>query len=112
MAKTATKAATRMTPSKNATPFAGVTLAQPQIDKIDRGIRDLATNYGLKNKLRWTMGNENSSWTFELYNVDETAPLATMTNRSIGGLNRFLTTCGAVVARKYGQTEAKARKTA
>lgn len=109
---------TKMSPSSNATPFAGgVLLSQPIIDKIDRGIKTLAVNYGLNGKLRWQMLNEpngqgQAGWTFQLFHLDQLAkPLVSITNRSISGLNKFLMECGRVIAKQYGQTE-KQRKTA
>ncbi len=64
---------TKMTPSKNSIPFAsGTLLPVPLVTKIDRGLRDLAVNYGLKGRLLpvW-MQDHLQTWNFALYVVED-----------------------------------------
>lgn len=126
----------KMSPSKNPIPFAGAAiLSAPVIQRVDRGIRDLAVNYDLKNRLAWLSihgpnARGETNWTFSLYVLAEPMaanttvvdliasgdlpkPIVTLTNRSIGGMNKFLSQCGSAIAKKYGQTAAtNQRKTA
>ena len=113
------KRPTKMSPTANAIPFqTGVTLTQSIIDRIDRGIKTLAVNYGLKDKLRWMIVNEpngqgQAGWTFQLYHLDQVSkPLVSLTNRSMSGLNKFLIESGKLLAKQYGQQTEKQRKTA
>ncbi len=111
--------ATKMSPSKDTTLFAGSALfALPVIARMDRGIRDLSVNYGLKGKLRLAYICEPNAqgqlgWTYQLWHLDQTTkPLVTITNKSFGGVNKFLNECGRVIVKLYGQMDTKQRKTA
>ncbi len=110
----ATSKPRRMTPTKNATPFAlGTVLPKPIIDKIDRGLKALLVNYGeLKNKLECSMIYSGGIWNFTLIHTDEKKPLVTTKAPSIGGMNKFLTECGRYVAKTYGEVETNVRKRA
>ncbi len=105
--------ATTMSPSKSSVPFAiGTLLTKSITDKLDRGIRDLEVNYGLKGLLTWSMVRTPSGWAFTLLHEDSTKPIVSVHNKGSVGLNTFLTTCGKYIASHYGASATKQRRTA
>lgn len=121
---TTPKKPSTMKPSQSSIPFAkGIVLPQPLVVKIDRGMRDIEVNYNLRGRVKWLHAGE----TFAVYVLDEPSttpvlelitageagePFKQVTNKSIGGWNKFLPMAAEAIAKKYGQQAAQQRKTA